>query len=84
MALIRGVKANYPCPVCLMQKEELSNLSKTYELQTTTSMQGIWSAAQEMNATQREQHLREHGLRDIQVAINHFYYLFWFNVLLIC
>jgi len=83
MALIRGVKANYPCPVCLVPKEELSNLSKTYELRTTAGMQGIWSAAQEMNATQREQHLREHGLRDVQVAINHFYYLFWFNVLLI-
>ena len=81
MALIHGIKANYPCPVCLVPKEELSNLSKTYELQTTTGMQGIWSAVQEMNATQQE-HLWEHELRDIQVAINHFYYLFWFNVLL--
>ena len=52
MALICGVKANYPCPVCLVPKEELSNLSKMYELWTTAGMQGIWSAAQEMNATQ--------------------------------
>jgi len=78
MALIRGVKANYPCPICLVPKEDLSNLSNTYELRTTAGMQGIWSAAQEMNATQREQHLREYGLRDVQVAINHFYYQFYF------
>ena len=84
MALICGIKANYPCPVCLVPKEELSNLSKMYELRTTTGMQEIWSAVQEMNATQQEPHLWEHGLRDVQVAINHFYYLFWFNVLLIC
>ena len=51
MALIRGVKANYPCPICLVPKEDLSNLSNTYELRTTASMQGIWSVAQEMNAT---------------------------------
>lgn len=69
MALIRGVKANYPCPICLVPKEELSNLSKAYELRTTADMQGIWSEAQEMNSTQREQHLQEYGLRDIQVAI---------------
>ena len=69
MALIRGIKANYPCPICLVPKEELSNLSKVYELRTTADMQGIWSEAQEMNSTQREQHLQEYGLRDIQVAI---------------
>ncbi|KDR65883.1 hypothetical protein GALMADRAFT_81379 [Galerina marginata CBS 339.88] len=66
MALVRGVKANYPCPICLVHKGELSNLSQTFELRTAAEMQVIWSAAQQMNATQRDEYLRGYGLRDVE------------------
>ncbi|KDR67396.1 hypothetical protein GALMADRAFT_232065 [Galerina marginata CBS 339.88] len=66
MALIRGVKANYPCPICLVPKEALSNLSETFELRTTINMQRIWEEAQAMNATQRDALLRQYGLRDVE------------------
>jgi hypothetical protein len=69
MALVRGVKANYPCPICLVPKEELSNLSQAFEIRTADGMREVWSAAQEMNSTQREEHLRRYGLRDVEVAI---------------
>jgi hypothetical protein len=74
MALVRGVKANYPCLICLVPRGELSNLSETFEIRTTTRMQQIWEAAQEMNATQREQFLCGYGLRDVEVAITFTFY----------
>lgn len=69
MALVRGVKANHPCPICLVPKTELSNLSEVFALRTTASMQEVWEAAQGMNATQRDEYLRGYGLRDVEVAI---------------
>ncbi|KAG6369649.1 hypothetical protein JVT61DRAFT_14146 [Boletus reticuloceps] len=35
MCLLRGTKSKCPCPMCLVSLEELSNLSKTFEVRTS-------------------------------------------------
>lgn len=68
MALIRGVNSNFPCPVCLIPGDQLTDLSTNYTLRTTESMKKIYDDAQNLNATQRENLLKAHGLRDVSVC----------------
>lgn len=68
MALIRGSTGNYPCPICLVPHNELSDLTKTYRLRTTVEMAEIHTESQKMNATDREKYLKDVGLRDIEVS----------------
>lgn len=67
MALTRGVNALFPCPTCLVPKEEIPNLSIRHRLRLTQEMQTVWTEGLVMNATDRENHLQSYGLRDVQV-----------------
>jgi len=72
MALMRGSKALYSCPVCLVPCEKLSNLFQSFPLRTTSRMWERWEEGQRLNLGEREAHLRQYGLRDVQVLLAHF------------
>ena len=66
MALIRGVKSKFPCPVCLVPDSQMSDGS-THPLRTLESMQEVYDEAQAMSSTEKEKHLKKYGLRDVKV-----------------
>jgi len=68
MALIRGINSHYPCPVCLVPAEDLSDLSKIYPLRTTEKMKEIYETAQKAGTmAAKDVILKEYGLRDVEV-----------------
>ncbi|KAF4612582.1 hypothetical protein D9613_012725 [Agrocybe pediades] len=67
VAAVRGTNAGFPCPVCLVPDEELSDLTKKFELRTSDHMQRIYETAQEMpTVAQKELTLKGFGLRDVE------------------
>lgn len=69
MALIRGINSRYPCPVCLVPAEDLSNISKVYPLRTTEKMKEVYETAQMAETmAAKEAVLKDYGLRDIEVG----------------
>ncbi|KAF8956124.1 hypothetical protein BDZ97DRAFT_1907300 [Flammula alnicola] len=66
IALTRGGTSKKPCTICLVPKEEIPNLSKTFPLRTTETMREVWIRAQDMNSTDREELLKSYGLRDVK------------------
>ncbi|KAJ3505987.1 hypothetical protein NLJ89_g7124 [Agrocybe chaxingu] len=66
MALTRGSNGSFPCPICLVPKASIPDLSITYRERTTEEMQRIWHDAQALNQTQREELLSQYSLRDVQ------------------
>lgn len=69
MALVRGQSASFPCPVCLVPKTEIMNLSVSFEARTSDAMEAIYRRAQTLNATARETLLQSVGLRDVNVTL---------------
>lgn len=78
MSLTRGGQASYPCPQCLVHKDDLSNLLVTPEPRKTADMnnivrravQGYPQGTDELykpNAEEREQMLQAAGLRPVAV-----------------
>ena len=71
MALIRGGGSNYPCPICLVPSIQLCDGS-THPLRTSEGMQKVYNEAVAMGSiTQREEHLKEYGLRNVEVCEAH-------------
>lgn len=67
MALTRGAKADFPCPVCLVPNAELHK-GNVYEGRTSESMQNVYMIAQGMRTAQeRKKYLKGYGLRYIKV-----------------
>ncbi|KAF9565919.1 hypothetical protein CPC08DRAFT_629091 [Agrocybe pediades] len=66
MALVRGQNASFPCPICLVPKEEIPNLSTTYPNRTSATMQAAYAEAQTMNSKDKEKSLQSVGLRDVR------------------
>ena len=68
MALIRGIGSNFPCPICLVPKEELNDLEKTYPLQTIKTMMKIVKQASEApTKAASDMLLKNVGLRGLLV-----------------
>jgi hypothetical protein len=68
MALIRGINSLFPCPVCLVPGDKLSDLSVTFPLRTTEAMKAIYEEANNApNAGEKEAILKESGLQDVKV-----------------
>jgi hypothetical protein len=76
MALTRGVTSLYPCPVCLVPREELSNLFQRFPVRTTSCMREIWEEGQRLNLGEREAHLKQYGLRDVKVLLAQFFLMY--------
>jgi hypothetical protein len=69
MALIRGTGGLCPCPICLVPKESLSDLSHNYSLRTAGDTQAIVrEAAGKGSAEDKEELLKQYGLRGIEVS----------------
>ena len=67
MALTRGASSNFPCPVCLVPKEEMHK-GKVYPLRTTKTMKEVYHKAMGMAlADMKEELLKSVGLRGIEV-----------------
>ncbi|KAH8984062.1 hypothetical protein EDB86DRAFT_3066194 [Lactarius hatsudake] len=66
MSLIRGTKSKSPCPICLVKKGELVDLTKTWPPRTTAYAQELIQQAQGFRCVKdREALLSKHGLRDV-------------------
>ena len=67
MALIRGSTANFPCPVCLVPKDQRSDGS-SHKLWTSEDMQKVFKDAAAMHSkTDKNNYLKSYGLRDVKV-----------------
>ncbi len=68
MTLTRGVRAHYPCPVCLAPLSTLLDLSINHPLRTTESMKEIYEQACLLSAEKAEDLLKSYGLRKVPVS----------------
>lgn len=68
MALIRGEKGLYPCPICLVPRDQQSDLSRSYTLRTAAHTQEFYEAGLKLRATEREELLKSKGLRNVAVC----------------
>jgi hypothetical protein len=60
--------ANYPCPKCLVHKDQLHNVTGSFEARTSDSMRSvIQRASQASTKMEKERILQAFGLHDIQV-----------------
>ncbi|KAJ7749592.1 hypothetical protein DFH07DRAFT_869219 [Mycena maculata] len=69
MALIRGLQGLYPCPICFVPWNEQSDLSMEHPLRTgEESEQILGNARAKRTLAEREEVLKDHGLRDVENA----------------
>ena len=60
--------ANYPCPKCLVHKDQLHNVTGSFESRTSESMRlVIQRASRAQTKTEKEKILQAFGLHDIEV-----------------
>ena len=69
MCLLRGTKGKCPCPVCLAPREELSDLSKTFEARTVAQAKHALAIYQQKKS-EGEVLLKALGLRPVPVGLN--------------
>ncbi|KAG1726802.1 uncharacterized protein EDB91DRAFT_1239606 [Suillus paluster] len=66
MALIRGLMGKFPCPVCLVPHNELSNTLKVFPLRTCTGTKALLARVRESSTLDaREQILSSQSLHDV-------------------
>ncbi|KAJ7056214.1 hypothetical protein C8F01DRAFT_1062415 [Mycena amicta] len=68
MTLIRGYPSLHPCPVCLVHLDALSDPTDSSPLRTAIESERAVKEAREMSAQDREQKLKELGLRNVDNA----------------
>lgn len=66
MALIRGLQALFPCPVCLVPAERLSDLSSLYPLRDAAENKAMVEL--EGSVAYKEEILKEYSLRAVSVS----------------
>ncbi|KAG2121427.1 hypothetical protein DEU56DRAFT_873780 [Suillus clintonianus] len=69
MALIRGLKGKFPCPICLVPRDEQSVLSHELRLRTSAeSEETLQLARAKKSKKEREKLLKTYSLRDVENA----------------
>ncbi|KIM63297.1 hypothetical protein SCLCIDRAFT_24432 [Scleroderma citrinum Foug A] len=69
MALIRGIMSNFPCPVCLIPREQISKFPDPYPLRTSENIAATLEKARcQQLAEDKERILAAEGLRDVDNA----------------
>jgi arginine utilization protein RocB len=69
MALIRGFRGLCPCPICLVPHKDQRRLTEQYPLRTVESTKAIIELVKsKRTAVEREEILKENGLRAISVS----------------
>ncbi|TEB31163.1 hypothetical protein FA13DRAFT_1629677, partial [Coprinellus micaceus] len=67
IAAIRGMGADFPCPVCLIPKDELPGLGKAFPVRTTVEMREVYQRAQSADTlAERNTILQAVGLWDVE------------------
>lgn len=70
MALIRGLKGLFPCPMCLVPQHAQSNLSGTFELRTQAESQKlVEKALGSATLAEAESILKVQSLRPVRVIL---------------
>ena len=68
MALVHGLNSLFPCPVCHVPGDKLSDLSETFPMRTTEAMKAVYEEANKApSVAAKEAILKEFGLRDVKV-----------------
>ncbi|KAK1215109.1 hypothetical protein PQX77_022305 [Marasmius sp. AFHP31] len=64
MCLIRGINSGYPCPKCMVERDKMSNLLKTWAARTAAETMEILNKVITLQKkAQQEGLLKEHSLR---------------------
>jgi hypothetical protein len=69
MALIRGTKGNFPCPMCLVPRSDQSDLTKVHTLRTSQCSKDLYESGLGRTAAVREDLLKTQSLRNVEVCI---------------
>jgi hypothetical protein len=65
---MRSAQANFPCPKCLVPKDQLACLTRRFTQRTTATMRAVLQKAQGMRTKKdKEKVLRDSGLHDVKV-----------------
>ncbi|KAI6137403.1 hypothetical protein F5141DRAFT_1185983 [Pisolithus sp. B1] len=66
MALVHGVKSNFPCPVCLVPHDDISKFPAQCKFCTSAKVTKVLQEARSQETTEkREQILMQQGLHDV-------------------
>ncbi|KAL0564298.1 hypothetical protein V5O48_017752 [Marasmius crinis-equi] len=69
MCLIRGLMGRFPCPKCLVPKDESSSLTCVYALRTAQHSVDVHNTAQKSKTkAEREEYLKTFSMRPVQNA----------------
>lgn len=68
ISLTRGTNSNHPCPICLVPRDKMTQLSEVFPLRDSTEMKNIYDKSQTLSADLAEALLKSYGLRDIKVS----------------
>ncbi|KAJ7933262.1 hypothetical protein B0H13DRAFT_1592438 [Mycena leptocephala] len=68
MTLIRGLRANYPCPICFVNADQQSDLTIISKLRTAQEAKEAIQKARTLNAEAGEDLLKDLGLRNVDVT----------------
>ncbi|KAK6992349.1 hypothetical protein R3P38DRAFT_2802824 [Favolaschia claudopus] len=67
MALFRGLRGLYPCPICFVPAQEQSDLSAEHPLRTAEGSKKILDEACALRTKEeQEEHLKAHGMRNVE------------------
>jgi hypothetical protein len=69
MVLIRGTQGNFPCPICLVPRDDQSDLTKVYAIQTSKQSKDLYETGLGLTAAAREDLLKTESLRNVEVHI---------------
>jgi hypothetical protein len=69
MALIRGLKSMYPCPICYVPWQEQSDCSTEHPQRVAQDSERLIQEARAMRtAAEREELLKDNGVRNVEVS----------------
>ena len=68
MSLTRGTNSKFPCPICLVPWDLLSDLLQNHPIRTAQSSEALVRQARTLNSEEGENLLKSAGLRDVDVC----------------
>jgi hypothetical protein len=67
----RAAHANFPCPRCLVHKDDLNKITKVFPARTVDHMRQVYTNAMNApNKTERERILQNYGLHQTEVFVS--------------
>jgi len=73
MALIRGTTSKRPCPICLVNADDLTKITNTWMLRTAEHTRSLIQQARSIQSpVEREKLLSVNGIRNVDVSVPEF------------